>query len=120
MDRIEFLKKYFSGVFDKQGHLVYWGNKITKSDIAERLDRFTGYYYQMKDAWRKGIGTSEFIDDNLTLEQYLAVMTAQEKYGVRYWKDSEYSKEKEQRIAKEWLDKYERDYKNENQGQNQE
>lgn len=113
MDRIEFLKKYFSGVFDKQGHLVYWGNKITKSDIAEKMERFTGYYYQMKDAWRKGIGTSEFIDDNLTLEQYLAVMTAQEKYGVCYWKDSEYHKKNTQRHAKEWLDKYEREHRHE-------
>ena len=113
MDRIEFLKKYFSADFDKQGRLVFWGYKITKEEIAEKKERFTGYFYQMKDAWRKGIGTSEFIDDNLTLEQYLAVMTAQEKYGVRYWKDAEYSKEKEQRIAKEWLDKYERGHRHE-------
>ena len=113
MDRIEFLKKYFSAIFDKQGRLVFWGYKITREEIAEKKERFTGYFYQMKDAWRKGIATSEFLDDNLAIEQYIAVMTAQEKYGVQYWKDSEYHKKNIQKHAKEWLDKNEREHCNE-------
>ena len=70
---------------------------ITKEEKMQDQERFTGYYAQMKDVWRKGIGTSEFIDDDLTLDQYISVMTAQKKFGVRYWEN------------RKWHDKHIRD-----------
>ena len=87
MDVPEFRKKYFHCITDKNGKVLTCEFMITKEEKAQDQERFTGYYAQMKDVWRKGIGTSEFIDDDLTLDQYISVMTAQKKFGVRYWEN---------------------------------
>lgn len=89
MELKAFRKKYFCCILDKNGNILFTPYPITMQEKMGIKDRAAEYYASMKKAWRQGVGTSEFIDDDLTLEQYTAVICAQEKYGVRYWRSQE-------------------------------
>lgn len=92
MDIRAFREKYFCCVLDKDGNILFTPYSITMQEKNAVKVRAAEYYESMKKAWRQGVGTSEFLDDDLTLDQYTAVICAQEKYGVRYWLKAERAK----------------------------
>ena len=106
MDVSEFRKKYFKCILDKDGNVLFTPYPITASEKQEVATRAAEYYKSMKDAWRAGCGTSEFLDDDLTLSQYTAVICAQDKYGIRYWSKEERLKEirTKEEVREYWLE----------------
>ena len=103
MDIRAFREKYFCCILDKDGNILFTPYEITMQEKNAVKLRAAEYYESMKKAWRQGVGTSEFLDDDLTLEQYTAVICAQEKYGVQYWRKSERDKARRDRREMEIL-----------------
>lgn len=103
MELNAFRKKYFCCTLDKEGNILFTPYPITAQEKSEVKTLAAEYYESMKKAWRQGVGTSEFIEDDLDLNQYTAVICAQQKYGVRYWTKSQRHKEYRNRREMEVL-----------------